>query len=291
MKTIHTPGRLLAMRPPRPLLFLLPLFLLALPSALNAQLTKIFVASTGNDASDGSRGAPKRNFQAAHDAVAAGGQIVVLDTAGYGILNITKSISVTVPPGVNGFITASGTRGINIDAGAGDTIALRGLIIEGSGNLQGIAALRLGSLAIEDCTVRNFSTGIAIVPFNPLQLYVRNTVVRGCFGGLVVQPNANVAVSAIVTDCQFDQITDTAVAAGNGVGSVDMTLGDCVLSGNNRGVSSFGTSATVRLDNCAVTSNGTGTESFSSGVLRSRVNNTIENNTNNNAAPPSYSAK
>jgi hypothetical protein len=50
----------------------------------HAQATRIFVASYGNDANDGSRGAPKRNFQPAHDAVAAGGQIVVLDTAGYG---------------------------------------------------------------------------------------------------------------------------------------------------------------------------------------------------------------
>ncbi|MBV9126632.1 MAG: hypothetical protein JO117_00960, partial [Verrucomicrobia bacterium] len=76
--------------------------MLPLATAAHAQSTKIFVASYGNDASDGSRGSPKRNFQAAHDAVAAGGEIVVLDTAGYGALSITKSVAVTVPPGVNG---------------------------------------------------------------------------------------------------------------------------------------------------------------------------------------------
>jgi hypothetical protein len=47
-------------------------------SEVQAQATKIFVASFGDDANDGSRGAPKRNFQAAHNAVAANGQIVVL---------------------------------------------------------------------------------------------------------------------------------------------------------------------------------------------------------------------
>ena len=67
---------------------LYPLLLSALvtfaPAPLHAQTaTKIFVASFGNDANDGSRGSPKRNFQSAHDAVAAGGQIVVLDTVGY----------------------------------------------------------------------------------------------------------------------------------------------------------------------------------------------------------------
>ncbi len=99
------------------------------PSHAQAQLTKIFVSATGNDANDGSRGSPKRNFQAAHDAVATGGSIVVLDTAGYGALNITKSVSVTVPPGVNGFITVSGSsNGVTINA---PVVVLRGLIVEG----------------------------------------------------------------------------------------------------------------------------------------------------------------
>src|SRR3954468_16799499 len=92
--------------------------LLALPlAAAHAAPAKIFVASYGNDANSGSPTSPMRSFQAAHDAVAAGGQIVVLDTAGYGALNINKSISVTVPPGVNGFVTVSGnSNGIVITA-------------------------------------------------------------------------------------------------------------------------------------------------------------------------------
>ena len=48
------------------------------------------------DTNDGTRGAPKRNFQPAHDALAAGGQIVVLDTAGYGALTIDRSIDAMV---------------------------------------------------------------------------------------------------------------------------------------------------------------------------------------------------
>ena len=68
------------MRLPSYTLVLLASGLLLFPvGALHAQaLSKIFVASYGNDANDGSRGNPKRDFQAAHDAVAAGGQIVVL---------------------------------------------------------------------------------------------------------------------------------------------------------------------------------------------------------------------
>jgi hypothetical protein len=295
MKIINTPRRLLAMRPPRLLLFLLPLLLLALPSALNAQLTKIFVASTGNDANDGSRGAPKRNFQPAHDAVATGGQIVVLDTAGYGRLSINKSVSVTVPPGVNGFVTATaGNNGINVDADASAAVSLRGLIVEGGNDSTGILAFNVGNLTIEDCTVRNFQRGIYVISFTPVNVYVRNTVVRGCsLAGLDLENGGNVAVNSIVTDCQFDQNIGTGVLAqlSNASGKVDLTLGDCVISGNGTGVQAGGATTIVRLDNCAVTANTTGTATANGGGLLSRTNNTIENNTGGNGAPVGYSAK
>jgi parallel beta helix pectate lyase-like protein len=295
MKTINTPRRLFAMRPARLLLFLLPLLLLALPSALNAQLTKIFVASTGNDANDGSRGAPKRNFQPAHDAVATGGQIVVLDTAGYGRLSINKSVSVTVPPGVNGFVTATpGNNGINVDANASAVVSLRGLIVEGGNDSTGILAFNVGNLAIEDCTVRNFQRGIYVISFTPANVYVRNTVVRGCsLAGLDLENGGNVAVSSIVTDCQFDQNSGTGVLAqlSNPSGKVDLTLGDCVISGNGIGVQAGGATTVVRLDNCAVTTNNTGTATANGGGLLSRTNNTIENNAGGNGAPVGYSAK
>src|SRR3954469_4575241 len=90
---------------------------------------KIFVASYGNDANSGSPASPKRAFQAAHNAVAPGGEIVALDTAGYGALTINKSVSVIVPPGVTGFVTISGPGiGITINAATTDVVSLRGLV-------------------------------------------------------------------------------------------------------------------------------------------------------------------
>src|ERR1700761_871924 len=106
----------------------------ALLSSLQAQSFRTFVASFGNDANDGSRSTPKRMFQAAHDAVATGGEVVALDSAGFGALTITKSISIIVPPGVNGFITVTGdANGVTITAAASDRVTLRGLILEGGG--------------------------------------------------------------------------------------------------------------------------------------------------------------
>jgi hypothetical protein len=228
------------------------------PSVLNAQLTKIFVASFGNDANDGSRGNPKRNFQAAHDAVAAGGQIVVLDTAGYGQLNITKSVAITVPPGVNGFITVTGLHdGITINAGQSDNVVLRGLIIESSSNdYTGIAANSLGGLTVEDCTVRNFAVGIDFASSSGGNLVARHTEVRDCFAGIWSRNSSpNAAVTAALTDCALDRLSDTAVRVTNisTGGSCLVTVSHCVLSNSNIGIYTEGDGGSQAvLDNSVV---------------------------------------
>ncbi len=267
-------------------------------AAAQAQSTKIFVASFGNDANDGSRNAPKRNFQAAHDAVATGGQIVVLDTAGYGALSINKSISVTVPPGVTGFITATGNgNGVLINAGSGASVALRGLIVEGggaSGSGFGIYTNSVGNLAIEDCTVRNFNAGIIVSANVASRFYLRNTVIRGCAFGLDVEnATSGIIITAIVSGCQIDQCDTSGVnvvAAGSGA-SVDVTLADCILSGNGTAVYSSKTGAVVRANNCNITGNGIGIVGNSSGQVLSRGNNTLEKNDALNLFPGSYIAK
>ena len=122
------------------------------------------MASTGNDGNDGSRQAPKRSFQSAHDAVAAAGSIVVLDTAGYGTVTITKSVSIVVPPGVSGFITGTGygtedPDGIHIAAGSTDVVSIRGLIVENAPT--GASIVSAGTVTFENCIFRNVSDGIS----------------------------------------------------------------------------------------------------------------------------------
>src|SRR5436305_14261954 len=48
-----------------------------------AQPTHVFVAAQGTDSANCTFAAPCRSFQKAHDTVAAGGEIDVLDPAGY----------------------------------------------------------------------------------------------------------------------------------------------------------------------------------------------------------------
>jgi hypothetical protein len=97
--------------------------------------------------------APCRTFACALTQTAAGGEIDVLDPAGYGTVTITKAISI-VNDGVGvAAIGASSGNAITINAGASD-VHLRGLTIEGLGTgTNGILFHTGGNLAIENCAV------------------------------------------------------------------------------------------------------------------------------------------
>ncbi len=261
-----------------------------LPAGLHAQLPKIFVASFGNDANDGSRGSPKRNFQAAHDAVAAGGRIVVLDTAGYGTLFISKSVEVTAPPGIVGFITATnGNRAISIYANETDTVSLRGLIIESDGFGEGIAIVHLGTLNLDACAVRRFQYGIHVIATtNALSLRLHGGSLRQCNAGVDLRP-AGGTITAVFTDCQIEA-NNNGVVCGATNGACDMTLVNCDVAGNNTAINCQ-EGALVRVDNCRITGSLTGIASSPGSQVLARGNNTLENNKSGNTFPGAYSPK
>jgi hypothetical protein len=58
--------------------------LVTIAGQAQAQLSRVFVSGHGEDTNPCNLAAPCRTFQHAHDTVAAGGEIAVLDTAGYG---------------------------------------------------------------------------------------------------------------------------------------------------------------------------------------------------------------
>jgi hypothetical protein len=167
-----------------------------------AQATRTFVSPTGNDASVScSLAAPCRTFQAAHDVTNPGGEIAVLGTAGYGALTINKAISIVNPGAFEaGIIVPSGSTGIVINAGASDTVSLRGLSIEGGGvGITGIAFGSGKSLTIQNAVIRNLTgSGIAIAPSTAANITVSNTFVTSNGGhGIYVQPASNITVNAV----------------------------------------------------------------------------------------------
>jgi len=112
------------------LLFLLPL------SAMAASRT--FVASSGLDANPCSRSSPCRSFAAALAVTDPDGEVVVLDSAGYGPVTIGQSVSLTTPAGVYAGVTATAGDAVTVTIASTDRVILTGLTISGLGGNNGI---------------------------------------------------------------------------------------------------------------------------------------------------------
>jgi hypothetical protein len=120
----------------------------------HAQSARTFVSGAGSDSNNCAVTTPCRTFQAAYNAVTAGGEIDVLDPAGYGPLTIQKAVSVQ-GHGFAGITAPANGPGVDIDAGASDAINLRGLLIEGDGSsFAGIHFISGASLNVQDCVIR-----------------------------------------------------------------------------------------------------------------------------------------
>src|SRR3979411_1746669 len=121
-------------------------------AAANAQATRTWVSGVGDDANPCSRTAPCKTFAGAISKTAAGGEIDALDPAGFGALTITKAITIDGGGGQVASVLASGTNGINVNAGATDVVILRNLRINGlSGSGFNCIAYNSGGGHIENC--------------------------------------------------------------------------------------------------------------------------------------------
>src|SRR5438309_4598649 len=106
-------------------------------------------ANHGNDANPCTVTLPCRNFAAAIAQTVAGGEVVVLDSGGYGPVTIGNSISLISPPGVYAGITAFSGPAITINAGASDVVTIRGLTLNGLGGNEGIDFMAGGTLYVQ----------------------------------------------------------------------------------------------------------------------------------------------
>ena len=226
------------------------------------QRARAFVSIHGNDSNPCTALSPCKTFQAAHDAVLAGGEISVLDTGGYGTLTITKALSI-VAVGVEASIAIpSGGTGIIISAGASDAVNLRGLTIDGSGiGGSGIAFLSGKSLVIDNCVVRNLqSSGIAVVPTASATIAVSKTLVADNGGhGIFVQPISDASTFGIV-NALFNRV-EVYNNGGEGIGifvnaapqfDVEAKIVDSVSYNNKNGFYALGSSSNNNGDNAEI---------------------------------------
>jgi hypothetical protein len=93
------------------------LFLALFASTSMAQAQRTFVSGLGSDGNPCTRAAPCRTLTTALAQTNAGGELIVLDSAGYGAFAIGKSVSVIASPGVYAGISVFSGDGIVINAG------------------------------------------------------------------------------------------------------------------------------------------------------------------------------
>jgi hypothetical protein len=197
----------------------------ATPAA--AQATRTWVSGVGDDVNPCSRTAPCKTFAGAISKTAAGGEINCLDPGGFGAVTITKSMTISCQYTEGG--TLAGGNGITVNAGAADTVYLRGLDIFGvNPPSNGVRFVAGGALIIEDSTIRRFnasgSYGISFQPSGASVLLINNTTIAdngnaglNNGGGILVKPTT-VNGSARVT------LSNVRVEANAGMGiQVDTT--------------------------------------------------------------------
>jgi hypothetical protein len=288
--------------------------------------TQSFVSATGLDTNNCTRPTPCRTLQEAHNKTNAGGEIQMLDPADYGPVNINKAISI-INDGVGsaGILVKDGTTdGVTINAGATDTVNLRGLIIEGASvGRTGIKFSTGKSLTIANCVVRNLAdSAIYLTPSSSSDFVVSNTIAADSKFGVVIGAFGSGTVRAVLNRVELhNNVGDGFEVSGvNSTGSVIATVTDSV-SANNGGHGFLATSGpnkaatslmllrsvaadnsvgfeagndantVLRLAQSTVTGNSRGWSVVGGAIVNSYGDNNIDGNVSQNFAPPAIAKK
>lgn len=231
-----------------------------------AQATRTWVSGVGDDANPCSRTAPCKTFAGAISKTAAGGQISVLDSGGFGAVTITKSISI-VAEGAEGGILAALTNGIIVNAQLTDEVSLHGLTIEGAGSgLNGVRFLNGGALHIRHCLIRGFqsASGTAAIDIqttgNTSRTFVSDTTLSKNHSGVHVKPGSPGSAVVFLDRVVMDRNTNFGIRAD---ARATVRMNNLVLTSNGRALSAVNGGEIISFGNNAVAGNvadGTPTE-------------------------------
>ena len=134
--------------------------LIAAPA--QAQVAQTFVSAAGSDSNNcADVTTPCLHFQNAVNATVPGGEVVALNPADYGPITINQPITIN-GQGWAYVAPAAGGTAISINANSGDTVTLRGLVLDGinATNTNGTNGVVFNSgrrLTVTDCIMQNFS--------------------------------------------------------------------------------------------------------------------------------------
>lgn len=268
---------------------------------------RTFVATYGLDTNPCTLADPCRNFGPAVAAVGSGGEVLALDSGGYGPVTINRPVTLAPAPGIHAAIAPTSGTAIFVVGGASPTI-IRGLYLNGLGAARGIE-LYAGNFHIENVTVRGFA-GYGLASWSGSNVAVTNSSFSENFIGANIYEsvgslsetrlNNNVLGlqvyyngKASCVDCEISGNSSRGAAASGAWNRYgELVLERCLLANNFTGVyvsrdSASGggpaSLATAWVSDCTITNNQFGTWDEIDGCadcarLYTRMNNTIEGN-------------
>ena len=283
-------------------------------SLAQAQATRTFVFSNGDDGNPCSRSAPCRTFSGAIAKTNDGGEIDVVDAGSYGGLTILKSVTIDGGGNFAG-ITAAGTTGVTVN-NSDAVVTLRNISFNGAttGTI-GVRIVSAKSVTIEGCQIFKFrgtagtTSGRAISDERTTaggKLTVINSTINDNSANavVVVPPSGTSGVTALLDNVRIFDNGISGFFAGQGakvtiknsfittngnagVQSADantrVNIVDTVISNNAIGVFGGGGASVTRLTRCTITENGTGVTTQTGGVVESFGDNNIRGNNAGNA--------
>jgi len=287
-------------------------------------------AEVGSDTNPCTRALPCRSFAAALFFTDANGEVIAVDSGGYGPVTITQSASLISPAGVYAAITATSGNGVTVNAGDTSHVTLRNVSLNGSGGGGwGVDVPSAAAVHVEGCVIKGFFLGgIHFLPATSTsRIYVSDTIVRqiaseaifisagtGVIDSTLVQETsagidvrqgaqvtvrnsevANALDGFIVSFGGKMMIEKSAVSnSTHGFNAEDglITLSRCIARSNVHGLTATSGASAIFVSDSTITMNQTGVDpTGGTAVIASRGNNRLLGNTNNGAFTTTYSSR
>jgi len=223
------------------------------------------VSLNGLDSNPCTVASPCRSFGVALSQTNYAGEVIALDSAGYGPFSIGQNVSVSGAPGVHAAITVPSGNGIDVTGGT--SVYISNLTILGTGGgVNGIRNTGCQFLHITDCYIQGFSgAGILDQGSYILRMIVERTTVDQCGYGIDLDGGMGA-----INNCSLNQNLLAGVGVYNNTNAVVATsiVALTTFFWNQVGVdiqaNGAGHVASMRVDRCSFNANGYGVQTIGS---------------------------
>jgi hypothetical protein len=279
--------------------------------AANAQASRTWVSAFGHDFNPCTRTAPCRTFAGAIAKTAAGGEIDVLDAGDFGVVTITKALTIDGGGGQVASIQAQ-DDGVTAQAGPNDVVTLRNLRIKGLDrrfSRFGINFLSGAAIHVQNCYIFGFSSGFSeaagIYIAGAGRAHISDTIVSNNYDGIRIDTRGPGRVLVTLLRVQMNHsFIGLLASADGGQVSVSVTHSQAArnVSGIVAGGGNFSTDVIINrstivnsdweglatepgpapgvivVGNSTIAGNGTGVDATRGGTVLTNGNNSLVGN-------------